>query len=55
MRNAKLGKVPKNKGMIFITNGYDNKYISVDEAIPDGWKHGMTRKNKNNEATLDNT
>lgn len=45
MRNAKIGKPTSNKGKIFITNGYDNKYISKTDVIPDGWWHGMTRRN----------
>ena len=43
MRIRKLGKPAKNKGKIFITNGYKNRYISATELIPDGWWHGMTR------------
>lgn len=44
MRNAKLGKPAGNKGKILITDGYENKYISANETIPDGWRHGMTRQ-----------
>lgn len=46
MRNAKLGKTPSNKGKVFITNGTDNKYVDKYSILPDGWKYGMTRKNR---------
>lgn len=46
MRNAKLGKTPSNKGKVFITNGIENKYVPKDYILPNGWKYGMTRKNR---------
>ena len=48
MRNAKLGKHASNKDQIFITNGIENKYISRNMPIPNGWRHGMTRNKKKN-------
>lgn len=33
--------------MIFITNGIENKKISEESIIPEGWKKGMTRRTWN--------
>ena len=46
IRKSKIGKIPNNKGKVFITNGIKNKYISKDFKLPDGWKYGLTRKKK---------
>ena len=35
-----------NRGKRCITNGINNKYITLTESIPDGWRLGVTRKNK---------
>ena len=43
MRIIKLGRTPFSKGRIYITNGKQNKYISKDDKIPEGWWKGMTR------------
>lgn len=46
IRKSKIGKIPNNKGKVFITNGIKNKYISKVFKLPDGWKYGLTRKKK---------
>lgn len=38
----------KNKEMICITNGCNNKFVNKNEPIPDGWKRGSTIHNKEN-------
>lgn len=51
-RNAESGhlkriaQIPskKNRGMIWITNGTDNKMIMPDNIIPDGYRRGKTQK-----------
>ena len=40
--------MPSNKGKVFITNGIENKYVPKDYPLSNGWKYGMTRKNKKN-------
>lgn len=36
----------RNKGMIWITNGVDNKMINIESGISDGWRKGKTQKSK---------
>jgi hypothetical protein len=51
-RNAESGhlkriaQIPskKNRGMIWITNGTDNKMIMPDNVIPEGYKRGKTQR-----------
>lgn len=47
IRDSNKGKEPPNKGKVFITNGFENKYLSKSEELPIGWHYGMTRRNKN--------
>ena len=35
----------KYKGMINITDGYNNRRIAKSDEIPEGWYRGMTTKN----------
>ena len=54
-RNAESGhlkriaQIPskKNRGMIWITNGIDNKMIMPSNVIPGGYRRGKTQKNLN--------
>lgn len=51
-RNAESGHLKriahipskKNRGMIWITNGTDNKMIMPSDVIPDGYRRGKTQK-----------
>lgn len=45
----RIAQIPskKNRGMIWITNGTNNKMIMPDDGIPEGYKRGKTqRENK---------
>ncbi len=46
MSRARRGKSPSNKGKVWITNGYKNRYVSKDEKLADGWKYGITHHKK---------
>lgn len=37
------GQPSANKGMIWITNGINNKYINKEDIIPDGWYKGCSQ------------
>lgn len=37
---------PDNKGKIWITNGFINKYADSNDPIPDGWRKGCIQKKK---------
>lgn len=39
-------EIMKSKNLIFITNGIDNKQINKDSEVPDGWRKGRTRTQK---------